>query len=364
MSRPLRICLIASSRFPIAEPFTGGLEAHTHALTRALMKRGHAVTLFAAPGSDPALHADLLDVAEYEVGSVARADVGAPPDRWMREHHAYLALMLELARTGHERFDVIHNNSLHHLPVAMASTLKVPMITTLHTPPTPWLESAAHFADPAARFVAVSDSTARQWREVVPVSTIHNGVDTEAWQAGPGGARAVWFGRIVPEKAPHLAIDAARRAGLSIDLAGAVLDTDYHRREILPRLGTDAAGVDARYVGHLGGRALARLVGASAVALVTPQWEEPYGLVAAEAMSTGTPVAAFARGGLTELVLHGGGRLSAPDDVDALARAAREALTLDRTAVRAHAVRLCSIEAMTDAYEREYEDLGSGLRAA
>ncbi|MYT21952.1 glycosyltransferase, partial [Streptomyces sp. SID7760] len=96
----------------------------------------------AAPGSDPALGARELPVRKVVLSREARADSSMPSGTWMQEHHAYLGLMLDLARHGEHRFDVVHNNSLHYLPVAMASALRVPIVTTLHTPPTPWLESA------------------------------------------------------------------------------------------------------------------------------------------------------------------------------------------------------------------------------
>jgi UDP:flavonoid glycosyltransferase YjiC (YdhE family) len=187
----LRICLIASSRFPIGEPFAGGLEAHTHALAGELTRRGHQVSLFAAPGSDPALGALELDVAAFASSTMARADVASSAESWIQEHHAYLRLMLDLLRDGTRRFDVVHNNSLHHLPVAMAEALETPVITTLHTPPVAWLESAVQCAPSASRFVAVSHQTARSWRHVVQAVTVHNGVDTERWRVGLGGGGAI-----------------------------------------------------------------------------------------------------------------------------------------------------------------------------
>jgi glycosyltransferase involved in cell wall biosynthesis len=348
----MRICLIASSRFPVSEPFAGGLEAHTFVLTRELMRRGHEVALYAGPGTDQSLGARALKVARFESSPAARTDVGSPSETWIAEHHAYLALMLDLARAGRSEFDVVHNNSLHHLPIAMAATLAVPMVTTLHTPPLGWLESAVRFSPHDSRFVAVSDHIGRAWEHAVATTTVANGVDTELWTFGPGGGPAVWSGRIVPEKAPHLAIEAARLAGLSIDLAGPVFDPAYFRREIAPRLGD---GV--RHLGHLGQKELAAVVGRASVAIVTPAWEEPYGLVAAEAMSCGTPVAAVRRGAMAELVDENSGCLAAPDSTAELASAVLEASTLDRAIVRNTACRRHGLSRMVDDYEALYRSM-------
>lgn len=348
----MRICLVASSRFPIREPFQGGLEAHTAMLADRLEQRGHDVSVFAAAGSDPRFARGALDVGMFEPSAAACADVGAMPDVWMREHHAYLGLMLDLAQTGRRRFDVVHNNSLHHLPVAMAPMTGLPTVTSLHTPPIAWLESAIALAGGTGRFTAVSRHTALAWRHVTDAQVVPNGVDTGRWVAGPGGGPVVWTGRLVPEKAPHLAVLAARAAGLPIVLAGPVQDAGYFRERVRPLLGPTAT-----WAGHLGGRALVDLVGQASVAAVSPVWDEPFGLVAAEAMACGTPVAAFERGGLSEVVTPGTGCLAAPNDPDALADALLAARRLDRAEVREHAVRHLGVDAMVDGYERIYTQL-------
>lgn len=355
---PVRICLVASNRNPICAPFAGGLESFTHGLATRLVRGGHEVTLFAGPGSDPGLPVRTLDVAAFVPSAAAMADRNAPAEQWLRDHHAYLALMLELA--GSDAFDVVHNTSLHHLPVAMARALPVPLLTTLHTPPLPWIESAFALARGASSFVAVSAFTARSWAHALPSTPILNGVDTAGcWRAGPGGDSGVWSGRLVPEKAPHEAIDACRAAGVPLRLAGPVSDPAYFRAEVAPRLG---GGVE--HVGHLGDRELAALVGSSGVALVTPAWDEPYGLVAAEAMACGTPVVAYARGALPEVVGREGGVLVPPGDVSALAGAVATAQRLDRGRVRRHAERTCSVDRMVTEYVAAYHRLlESGVAA-
>jgi glycosyltransferase involved in cell wall biosynthesis len=346
MSAPLRVALIASNRFPLRQPFAGGLEAHVWHLARALVERGHEVSLFAGSGSDLSLDCAELTVRELTLSAAAQADPSAPPMAFMADHHAYLNLMMHLA-DPHSGFDIVHNHSLHHLPVAMAPMLATPMITTLHTPPTPWLESALDVTgNTGTRFAAVSEHTADAWRHVAPdVTVVPNGVDFRRWPLGPGGDNLVWFGRITAEKGPHMAIAAARRAGLPLVLAGPVSDAAYFERAIAPSLGEHV-----RYAGHLNQDELSRLLGRSAVALITPMWDEPYGLVVAEAMSCGTPVVAFACGGIPEIVSPQSGRLVPPNDVDAMVDEIAAARSLPRIGIHRHAVGCCSAEAMVTAY--------------
>jgi len=349
---PLRVAILAAARFAICEPFVGGLEAHTWQLAAGLRRRGHQVTVFAGAGSDPDLDVRAFAGGRPRVSPAARSDISTAPDTAMVDHHAYLSTMLELGRHGDRSFDVVHNNSVHHLPLAMAPMVPLPQVTTLHTPPTPWMEMAIQTSpEPLpVKFCAVSRHTARAWRATVPdAQVVANAVDLDAWTPGPGGHGAVWSGRIVPEKGLHLAIDAARLAGFSLRFAGPALDRAYWRREIEPRLGPDAS-----WAGHLHRSELCRLVGSSAVAIVSPRWDEPFGLVALEALASGTPVAGLDRGGLSEVLDASCSRLVGDEDVDRLAVAIRTAATLSRTAARRRAELIGSAERMIDEYVELY----------
>lgn len=348
-----RIALIASSRHPVRQPFAGGLEAHVWHLGRALTLLGHDVTLFAAAGSDVTVRRSAFDIRPFHPSPSATTDPSMPSDRFLADHHAYLSLMLELS-SAPTSFDVVHNHSLHHLPVAMAPALGIPMLTTLHTPPTPWLESALKISrGRGSRFAAVSRHTADSWRHVVEdITVVANGVDLDRWPPGPGGPDVVWFGRITPEKGTHLAIAAAHRAHRRLHLAGPVSDRQYFDTDIAPVLGDSVV-----YHGHLDHAALAHLVGHCAAALVTPTWDEPYGLVVAEALACGTPVIAFERGGIPEVLDSTVGRLIAPNDVAAMASALGEIETFSRTAARHRARTTCSEFAMVSRYLALYGDM-------
>ncbi|UAK25708.1 glycosyltransferase family 4 protein [Sphingomonas nostoxanthinifaciens] len=349
----MRIAIIAHLKYAIREPFAGGLEMHTHMLARSLRDRGHAVTLFASTGSDPQLGVEPIcdETSLLETGIAEANDVA-----FFREHHAYLKLMTELRGRS---FDIIHNNSLHYLPVSMAETITTPMMTTLHTPPFCWLESGIRVNRGRMRYVAVSEATAAMWSHVAHADdVIPNGIDLHHFPFRKSASEEpylVWYGRIVPEKGLDHAIDAARLAGLALKIAGPISDAAYYEEMIAPRLGDDIV-----HVGHLAHHQLAHLVGGARAALCTPRWEEPYGLVVAEALACGTPVAAYRRGGVPALLGPDCGVLAEPDDVVSLAAAAVAATRLSRSACRVHAEHHCDAERMVDKYEAVYYALRSG----
>jgi len=352
----MKLGIIASARHAIREPFAGGLEMHTHALATSLKRRGHRVTVFASATSDPEL--GLEPVCEPHRNVVfskgALDDASALAQGFLEEHHAYLNLMLRL---NDFNFDVIHNNCLHYLPIAMAEFVQSPIVTSLHTPPTPWLESALTSGPRPADsiFAAVSQHTADSWSHSVEVhQVIPNGVDLDTWTFRPerSSETAVWFGRIRPEKGPHLALDAAHLVGRPLVLAGPIDDADYFEEEIVPRLTEEDS-----YAGHIDHAQLDALVGSAAVCLCTPCWDEPFGLVVAESFACGTPVAAFRRGAMAELIDDRAGALAEEPTAESLAVALERAVLCERRECRGRVERLFAMPVMVDRYEALYEDL-------
>jgi glycosyltransferase involved in cell wall biosynthesis len=352
---PLKIAVIAHLKFPIGQPYLGGLEMHTHHLAGALRARGHRVTLFASEGSDPALVPNPVCPPTGD----ALGDPVACERIERAEHAAYERIMEAVAHGG---FDIVHNNSLHDLPLRASHTLPVPMTTALHTPPFESLAEGVRAAKPGMIFAAVSPSLAQEWQALVPdARIIGNGIDLSTFTFSPfaePAAYVFWSGRIVPEKGTHLAIDAARQAGMRLRFAGPKPNPRYWDEWIAPRLGKDVT-----YVGHLSHRELARQLGGARAAIVSPRWEEPFGLVVAEALACGTPVAAFGRGAIPDIVDRLSGALAPADDVAALARAIERAVTLDRRACRRRAEALYDADVMTDGYEELYREVLAGAPA-
>lgn len=316
----LSIALIAPARFPILQPYAGGLESFCDQARRAFNIYGHHVDLYAAHGSEG-------HVREYEFPGVdwtghegERTDHTYPPGERDKEDEAFVRLVKHLAQSD---YDVIFNNSLH--PELFETAEELPshtaLRTTLHTPPLKDVEDAINESSHPGKFAAVSGSTGRSWTLPSTPVVIPNTFDERMWLPARGEG-AIWFGRIVPEKGLHLAIEAARAAGLHLTVAGRVGNPDYYATEVAPRLGEDIT-----MVGECSQEELAKIVRSAGVCLVTPQWEEPFGLVVIEAMASGTPVAALARGGVVENLADYPQLLA--EDPSELPRAIRDALTLD-----------------------------------
>lgn len=352
-ARPRRTAVIAHLRHPIAQPFMGGMEAHCDLLVRTLMAKGHQVTLFASGDSAPALPVAAVSPHAYEAELPWAIWRGT--DRltaWLAD--AYARCWAAVLAGG---FDIVHNNSLFAPIHDWALRDGVPMVTSLHVPPFgPLREAVARNRAPWLRLTVPSSSQVPLWGNDDAIRVAHNGIDLSRWQPiGRGNGRALWFGRITPNKGTLAALRAADAAGIALDLIGPVECADYFA-ELTPHLNAPHA-----YLGHLSGDELTARVASSSVVLSTPMWDEPFGLVAAEALASGVPVAALDRGAMAE-VIGDCGALAA--DEAALPAAIRRALRVPRARCRARAERCFSASAMVAGYAAAYDDAIAGCRAS
>jgi len=356
----MKIAIMAPLVTAIREPQRGGSQAFVADLARGLTGRGHEVHVYAASGSqipgveviDTGIDPDSLAGTFYRAFGPA-ADAGAAAESAFTT--AYLAVQAT-------RYDVIHNHAFDAPAVRLATTLQAPVVHTLHLPPDQAVSAAlgdvARSGRPPAVAV-VSDFQARAWGQVVPVDAIlppYPPTRVISWSETPGQG-ALFAGRLSPEKGAAEAIDVARAAGVPIDVYGDAYDAGYSRDQIDPRRGWPGVNVHPGVPRSSLWEAMAQ----AAVVLCPSRWDEPFGLAAAEAQACGTPVVAFRRGGLGEVIVDGvTGFLVPPDDMRAASEAVSKVAEISRTACREHAEGQLDLELSLDAHERLYRRVTGG----
>jgi glycosyltransferase involved in cell wall biosynthesis len=342
-SGPLRVAMLAPPWISVPPPGYGGVESVVSALTEALVRQGHDVTLFCAPGSvssakvvtllDEA-HPDEIERSLYEVDHVVRA----------------FAAVEAAAHRG--RFDVVHDHC-GFTALALADRIDTPFVHTLHGPFTS--STAAFYAYHGHKAALVSISRAQlAWAPpgLEPLCSIPNPIDLGAWALQERkGDYLLWVGRMTPEKGPHRAIVAARAAGVRLVLAGVIQAGQqvFFDREIAPHIDDDRV----RFVGEVGG-SVKRSLFANARGLLMPiRWNEPFGMVMVEALACGTPVIAFPEGAARELVVHGHtGYLV--DGERAMADAVSNLPRIAPRACRAWVAEHCDVDVVASAYAETY----------
>ena len=339
----LRIAITADPYLPVPPRFYGGIERVVALLVSGLVRRGHQVTLIAHPRSHT---------------PAALIGYGVPP------HTGATRRIRELVQVGSAlvrlsgSLDVIH--SFGRL-AALAPVLPMRAVKKIQSyqRAIPWtgVHRAARLAGDSILFTGCSTSLYGSGNGAPPGPTwrtVFNCVDPASYVAvtcADRDAPLAFLGRIERIKGTHTAIEIARSAGRSLVLAGNIADTDYFRTEVAPH-------VDNRtvtYIGEVDDAAKSQLLGASAALLMPIQWDEPFGIVMAEAFACGTPVIGFARGSVPEVVRDGVNGFvvrTAAEASEAVQRLGR----IDREAVRRDCEERFSCDAIVRAYEGIYRE--------
>jgi glycosyltransferase involved in cell wall biosynthesis len=315
----------------------GPWELITSLLAEGLTERGVDVTLFATLDSVTKASLDGVSPSGYE------ETPGLDGRVWEALHVSHA-----LARSA--EFDLVHNH-LDWLPLAFSAHCAAPMLTTVHG----FSGSAILPAYRRARSAFVSISDSDRSPDLDYAGTVYHGIDVDAFPVrADGGDDLILFGRIHPDKGTDLAIEIARRAGRRLVVCGIVQDRAFFTERVEPHIDDDRV----IYRGSVGPDERAAVLGSGAALLHPIRFAEPFGLSVVESMACGTPVIAYPKGSMPEVVDEGvTGRLVT--DVDEAVAAVATIGTIDRTACAARARDRFAAGRMVDDYLAIYREIVS-----
>jgi glycosyltransferase involved in cell wall biosynthesis len=336
----MRIAQVAPLYEAVPPRLYGGTERVVAHLTDALVELGHDVTLFAS--ADARTLARLAPVRDQAI----RLDP-APLKSDLAAHMSQLAAV----RGRADEFDIIHfHTDILHFPIFEALAART--VTTLHGRLD--LKDLPEVYSRWRQFplVSISDDQRRPLPRANWAATVHHGVRTSLFHFSPRAQGYLAFlGRISPEKRPDRAIAIAKRVGLPLKIAAKVdrVDQAYFEDVVAPLLDDPLI----EYIGEIGDREKSEFLGGAEALLFPIDWPEPFGLVVIEAMACGTPVIAYARGSVREIVEHGVTGYIVEDEDEAVSAVGRIA-QLDRQAVRGRFEARFSAKAMARRYLELY----------
>ena len=333
----MRIAMLAPISWRTPPRHYGPWELVTSLLTEALVAKGVDVTLFATADSETAGTLAAVVPAGYSEDPTLDAKVM----EMLHVSHVF-------ERAG--EFDLIHNQA-DFVPLAFSRLVATPQVTTIHGFSSARIVPVFKRYEDRVNYVAISDADRHPGLRYA--ATIHHGIRLEDFPFdADGGDALLFFGRIHPDKGAADAIEAARATGNRLVMAGIVQDEGYHAREVAPHVDGDAV----TYLGPVGGELRTRTLGEARALLHLIGFDEPFGLSVVEAMACGTPVIAYDRGSMRELIEDGVTGFLV-DSLDEAIAAIGRVGEIDRAACRARVARHFSVERMAERYLALYERL-------
>jgi glycosyltransferase involved in cell wall biosynthesis len=340
----MRVAQIAPTYERVPPRTYGGTELIVHLVTEELVARGHEVTLFAT--GDSRTSGTLRSVAPHPQRYGEHARNGLAHAEYL--HLANTQAAFRAAADG--AFDLVHSHAGIE-GLVLAATSRTPVVSTMHNPfvpvtqpiwdAYPWLHHAVSAAS-AATFPT---------RGALPPILHGIDVDSFTFEEHPDRGYLLFLGRFSPAKGADRAIDAARRAGRRLILAGKIdpADAEHVRTTIEPAIDGDRI----RYIGEADAATKQALLAGAEALLFPIEWDEPFGLVMVEALASGTPVIGFRRASVPEVVEDGRTGFIV-DDIDEMAEAIGRVREIDRGACRASAEERFTVRRMVDDVEAMY----------
>ncbi len=250
-------------------------------------------------------------------------------------------------------YDLIHNH-FDFLPLTYSALVETPVLTTIHGFSSPAILPVYRKYNAQSHYVAISESDRSP--ELDYIATIHHGIDVARFPfSGAEGEYLLFFGRIHPEKGVHEAIQVAQRVGIKLVIAGIIQDQDYFATKVKPHI--DGTTVD--YLGSVGPDQRADVLGHALALLHLVSFDEPFGLSLIESMACGTPVIAFDRGSMPEIIRDGETGYIV-EDIEGAINAVAAVRTIDRSICRADVEKRFTSTRMARDYVRVYQKILNG----
>jgi glycosyltransferase involved in cell wall biosynthesis len=331
----MRVALLGPIAWRSPPKHYGPWEQVTSLLAEGLVRRGVDVTLFATLDSQTAATLDGVCPHGY-----------AEDDSL--DGRVWEALHVSHALKRSTEFDLVHNH-LDWLPLAFSEYCRARLVTTIHGFSDRKILPAYQSASSA--YVSISD--ADRSPELTYCATVHHGIDlTRFTFSATGGEDLVVLGRIHPDKGTADAIEIANQAGRRLKIAGPIQDLAYYEERVAPFIDDDKV----RYLGSVGPEQRSDLLASAAVLLHPIGFAEPFGLSVVEAMAAGTPVIAYNKGAMPEVIDEGVTGFLVSDITSAVA-AIESAIALPRAEIRRTAEGRFSADHMVDRYLAVYASL-------
>jgi glycosyltransferase involved in cell wall biosynthesis len=315
----------------------GPWESVVSLLTEQLVKMGLEVTLFATGDSQTTGHLVAVCPRSYSEDSSVNPKVAE-------------CLHISEVFEHSADFDLIHNH-FDFLPLTYSTLIDTPMLTTIHGFSSPSIIPVYKKYNDRGHYVAISE--ADKSPELDYLATIHHGIDVAQFPfSNSGGKYLLFFGRIHPEKGVHEAIQVARRVGMKLLIAGIIQDQVYFEKFVEPYID----GTTVEYLGAIGPDRRPRVLGQALALLHLISFDEPFGLSVVESMACGTPVIAFGRGSMPEIIRHGETGYIV-EDLSQAVEAVAAVRSIDRSACRVAVEERFSDTRMAQDYVRAYQEI-------
>jgi len=341
----MKIALIAPLFISVPPKMYGGTEAVVFYLTEGLARRGHQVTLFANEFSKVTVKLDKAWGKQLE-GS-----------QFERSNTVYKLKRLDYIFAQSNNFDVVHNHD-GIMAIALEDLCKCTMVTTWHHSFGGDIDNFSIFKETIeqTQLVSISDAQRQDLPQGNFVATVYNGtIDFNQYELGRGGDYLTWLGRFDESKGSREAIEIAQKAKVKLVLAGSIRNDDqkeYFNRYIKDKIDNKRI----IFIGEADIKKKNKLMKSASACLVPISWREPFGLVMIEAMACGTPVIAYNRGSVPEIVEDGkNGFIVKDNSIIGAVEAVKKIKTIDRKHCRESVKKHFSIEKMVSGYEKVYE---------